>query len=111
MRVFSDEQRMPPCGSSDAVPGAPRSGLGGAGRWWWDGKPAVSMPAQASLVSGVTSRGCPLLGGLEHNALAAFMKDQGDIWVTPALTPNTSRRKLFQDFIVLMVKALISGQF
>lgn len=26
-----------------------------------------------------------------------------------ALTPNTSRRKLFQDFIVLMVKALISG--
>lgn len=35
------------------------------------------MRAQASFVPGVTSRGCPLTGSLEHTAFATLTKDQG----------------------------------
>lgn len=84
-------------------------GLGGAGKWWCGGKTAVSMRAQVAFVHGDTSRGCPLAGRLEHTTLAALVKDQGCIWAIPTLTPHISRRKLFQDLIVLMVRTPISG--
>jgi len=82
-RVFSDEQHTLPVAAL-MLSQEPRSrGLGGAGRGWWSGKAAVSMCVLASFLPGVTSRGFPLLGTLEHTALRALMKDQGYMSAAP----------------------------
>lgn len=71
----------------------------------------MQMLVEASFVSGVTSRGCPLLGRLEHTALVALTKDQGYISATLTLIPDIPRRKLFQGLIVLMVRVHFLDMF
>lgn len=64
----------------------------------------LHMLVESSFVSGVTSRGCPLLGRLEHTALVALKKHQGYTSATLTSVPDIPRRKLFQCLIVLMVR-------
>lgn len=64
----------------------------------------LHMLVESSFVSGVTSRGCPLLGRLEHTALVALIKHQGYTSATLTSVPDIPRRKLFQCLIVLMVR-------